>query len=482
MCEVLIVTTKGYRWPFSKGLVIESLINAGLGVEAAGAVAHTVEERLSKQHRREITTEALKQLLVQEVERMLGPKPAARLARQTQSFEEILVEDGRDRRPFSKGLLVRSLEEAGFALREVYDLAKDIEQKLRRRGVRKIAAASLEQAVSEALERKFGVEAAQRYRGRLSLAGEIFVSEPGAGPRMPFSKGILAQSMISAGLSPERAFRIAREMEYSLFKRNKAVIDRSVLRERVAALLAVEAGEEVADRYRLLRALHRMRYPVQILVGGVSGVGKSELASALAYRLGISRLISTDTVREMLRATIPRDLLPTLHVSSFEAWQYLADVQEAERSILTDDLILRGFRDQVARVSVGLRAVQERSAQELLPIVMEGVHLVPGFIGHARLGEVVQVPMLVVVEDAQIHREHFSRREGQTNQRRRAARYEENFHQIRVIQDYLMDLARMMGIPTLPGENLEKALETATEMVANEIQKVYRPGDPGVRR
>jgi 2-phosphoglycerate kinase len=38
-----------------------------------------------------------------------------------------------------------------------------------------------------------------------------------------------------------------------------------------------------------------------ILLGGTSGTGKSTLASLLASRLGITKVLSTDSIRHLLR-------------------------------------------------------------------------------------------------------------------------------------------------------------------------------------
>ena len=42
--------------------------------------------------------------------------------------------------------------------------------------------------------------------------------------------------------------------------------------------------------------------PVIVLIGGTTGTGKSTVASEVAYRLGITRVTSTDFIRETMRA------------------------------------------------------------------------------------------------------------------------------------------------------------------------------------
>jgi len=331
----------------------------------------------------------------------------------------------------------------------------------------------LEDFVAQVIKKSYGKDARKRYQKRLEYGGGIFVVEPGGEPRVPFSKGILSQSLMAAGLTPDRAYRLAREVERELIRDGRTVIGRDELRERVAALLERRIGEEVAERYRVLRAVRRTERPMHILIGGVSGVGKSTLAAALAFRLGITRMTSSDSVREILRATTTRDLVPTLHTSSFDAWKALVEVLGLEGEP-SDEVILQGFRDQVARVSVGIRAIQERNARERTSVVIEGVHVVPGFLSHPLQSEVVQIPMLVVVRDEKLHSDRFRLRERETQGRRPVDKYLANFGALRMIQAHLEALARAMGVPVIPGDNLDKAVDKGLEVITERFHDLFR--------
>lgn len=477
MREVYIKTPRGYRWPFSKGLLVESMMMAGMQMEAATSVAHTIEESLKSRKRPEISAMALKKRLVTEVERQFGPELAERLRAQTQAFEDILVHEGYRKRPFSKGVLARSLEDAGFSLKEGHELAREIENDLRREGVKELEADDLEKRITGEIERRFGRTARRRYTGRQALAGEIFVEEAEGEPRVPFSKGVLAQSVMAVGLSPDAAYRLAREVEGALHEEDSTVVSRGELRKLVLSKIQKEAGEEIARRYSLLRSVRRMVKPVHLLIGGVTGTGKSVLASALAYRLGITRLISTDAVREILRATVPADLLPTLHTSSFDAWTVLATASQVsvQPPSGTPDaaLVMQGLRDQVSRVAVGLRAIQERSAQERISMVMEGVHVVPGYLSHPWQQEVIQIPLMLTVEDQQLHRDRFVLRERETHGTRPQSAYLRYFDQIRLIQGYMIELSKSAGVPIIPSENLDRAIEKSLEVIVERLQGAY---------
>ncbi len=95
------------------------------------------------------------------------------------------------------------------------------------------------------------------------------------------------------------------------------------------------------------------------MIGGAAGVGKSTLATMLAHRLGITRVIATDVIRQVLRAFFTHEAMPVVHHSAFE-------------------VDLDGFAEQAELVGTGIEAIVERAGAERTPIVVEGVHAVPG--------------------------------------------------------------------------------------------------------
>src|SRR5204862_7490806 len=96
-----------------------------------------------------------------------------------------------------------------------------------------------------------------------------------------------------------------------------------------------------------LEALNRLEVPLVVLVGGATGTGKSTVATEVAHRLGITRVTSTDVVRQTMRAFLSSEFMPSIHYSSFEAGTAIVGAEEA------DDPVLLGFLEQTRNVLVG---------------------------------------------------------------------------------------------------------------------------------
>ena len=277
---------------------------------------------------------------------------------------------------------------------------------------------------------------------------ETIVVHKGHG--LPYSKGLMAQSLQASGLPPERSFELAREIERRLALRGDRHVGVDGLDQLCLEVLRAEEGESAVRRYKGWRRLDRLDRPLVVLIGGTTGVGKSTLATMLAARLGIRRVIATDVIRQVLRAFFTHEAMPSVHYSAFEAGG------------------LDGYRDQAGRVATGIAAIIERAANEGEPIVVEGVHVMPGAMESALRERCVLAEALVVVRDQGLHRGHFSHRPGT----RPAERYLASFAEIRALQDHLSERARLAGVEVIDNENVDAALASLMELVLDAVEEV----------
>src|SRR5207344_1758222 len=239
----------------------------------------------------------------------------------------------------------------------------------------------------------------------------------------------MASQVMVTGLSPFRAYQVAEEIEERLRERGSTSLTTDELSQLALEVLTETAGDRYAKNFLRWREVERLDVPLVILIGGSTGVGKSTIATQLAARLGIVRVVATDAIREVMRAMLSPELMPSLHTSTFQA-----DEAVREAPVRPADALLLGFWRQTQTVSVGIESLIERAAAERTSVVIEGAHVVPGFFDVDHHGSsILAVPFVVTVTDEERHIAHFAAREDAVGPRP-ATRYVSGFDNIRRLQ------------------------------------------------
>jgi 2-phosphoglycerate kinase len=287
------------------------------------------------------------------------------------------------------------------------------------------------------------------------------------GDEIPFSKGLMTRALTVTGLDPERAWQIALRADRDLQDRGAPSLDLERLGELAADVIGEEEAARTVRRLRSLDALQQIEDPLVLLVGGTTGTGKSTIATEVAHRLGITRVTSTDFIRQTMRAFFAEEFMPSVHFSSFDARLALTKAEEEE----SGDAAILGFLDQTRNVLVGVHAALERAATERWSMVLEGVHLVPGMVGADVPGAFV-VPCVVAIEDENLHRSHFWVREYSTEGLRPLERYLDSLPQIRQIQEYLVERARRHDVPVIVNDTLDRAIGEVMDLVLRRADRL----------
>jgi len=296
----------------------------------------------------------------------------------------------------------------------------------------------------------------------------VFIAEREHG--LPYSKGLTASSLMATGLAPMRAYAVANKVEKKLLSLGRERVSREQLRELTLEVLRDEEGDEIAEDFIKWQSVAELDIPLIILIGGATGVGKSTIATQLAYRLGITRVVSTDAVREVLRSAFTQEMFPTLYTSSFDA-------DEAVRQPIphSGDRLVIGFREQAAAVAVGAQRLIERAITEGTDMILEGAHLVPGFLETVESDQAVIVSLLVTIEEEELHRSHFYRR-GRDAGGRPEDRYLNAFKKIRKIQKYMTNSALVRSVPVIPHYDLDATL---SQIIDHVIAKALEAAERG---
>lgn len=281
---------------------------------------------------------------------------------------------------------------------------------------------------------------------------------------LPFSKGMMATSIMATGLSPAKSYRVAQQIHDALREQGLLSISVPDLDAMVTDLLTKFYGEQFAANYTHWRKLGKLDKPVIVLVGGTTGVGKSTIAAELAHRLGIVRIVSTDSVREVMRSQFSKDLMPALYGSTFTAWKLLRFPLPKSA-----DPVIVAYQEQCQLVTIGIEAIIERSINEGVNMVIEGAHLLPGFIKPEYREKAFLIDIIVAVNDDEQHRSHFLVREIEGAPNRPHDKYIENFENIRKIQNFIKKLAKQYGTPIFGSYNLDQTVSKTMKHTLDSI-------------
>ena len=282
--------------------------------------------------------------------------------------------------------------------------------------------------------------------------------------KYPFSKGILARSIAPTGLSIETIYEIVREINDELVDEFDEPVNPKNISQKVIEKLRDRGFESEEKYYRVSRKVAQIKKPLISLVGGATGVGKSAISAALARKLGMERVINSDTNREIMRYMIPRDLMPSLHESSFNAGRTLKNPN-------IKDKLIYGFNEQVSLVNRGVHAYIKRSIKEGLKSIINGVHLLPGYLDLEEYGDKLlffHYFLHLNNEEEHLQRFHY-RTEGSF---RHAERYTQKIEEIRSIQRYMREVAEKQDATTIvENQDFDSTVNTILQDLIKKLEK-----------
>ncbi|MDH3220813.1 MAG: hypothetical protein OEO19_14870 [Gammaproteobacteria bacterium] len=364
------------------------------------------------------------------------------------------VEDLEETRiPFLRGILIRSLQDAGLEFDEASHIASEIRNELADTAL--ISTEDLNRMVVQHLTSLDKEGVVYRYENRNSPL--LIQVEQQGGRVSPFSRLKFRHSLETIGLRSRESDEVVQMLQDHLT--NKSI---KTIKSRHLAMLiyrylrqSSKLGPAVAHRWLVWHDFINSGRELIFLIGGTAGCGKSSTANTLASRLEIVRTQSTDMLREIMRTMIPEQLMPVLHQSSFNAWKGLP-AREKIHGEVPDELLVQGYLSQADLLSLAMEAVVDRATREHVSLVLEGVHLHPVFMGklQAKTSAVVIPVMLALLK-----RKHLQQRIKMRSTNvpdRGAAHYLQYFDEIWRLQSYLLSEADRANIHIVVNESRDK--------------------------
>ncbi|GAV62630.1 AAA_17 domain-containing protein [Cephalotus follicularis] len=240
---------------------------------------------------------------------------------------------------------------------------------------------------------------------------------------------------------------------------------------------------------------------VTVLLCGTSGCGKSTLSALLGSRLGITTVISTDSIRHMMRSFVDEKQNPLLWSSTYHAGEFLDPVAVAEakakrkakklagisRSHIKDEspggftagnpdsqpsevassttelispkqMAVEGFKAQSEMVIESLDRLITAWEERKESVVVEGVHLSLNFVMGLMKKHPSIIPFMIYITNEDKHLERFAVRAKYMTLDPAKNKYVKYIRNIRSIQEYLCKRADKHLVPKINNTNVDRSV------------------------
>ncbi|KAK7324917.1 hypothetical protein VNO77_28863 [Canavalia gladiata] len=240
---------------------------------------------------------------------------------------------------------------------------------------------------------------------------------------------------------------------------------------------------------------------VTVLLCGTSGCGKSTLSSLLGGRLGITTVVSTDSIRHMMRSFANEKENPLLWASTYHAGECLDpvavadakarrkakklagvshllpkdEVMEGQNSRKSDlrtqevvagtperpnakQMAVEGFKAQSEMVIDSLDRLITAWEERKESVVVEGVHLSLNFVMGLMKKHPSIIPFMIYITNEDKHMERFAVRAKYMTLDPSKNKYVKYIRNIRTIQDYLCKRADKHLVPKINNTNVDKSV------------------------
>lgn len=366
--------------------------------------------------------------------------------------------------PFLRGILTRTLTDAGLTFEEAYALSSKIRSNFDPDS--SVTTSEIREAVLEYLSEHYGDEITQAYISRDSVTYNLMVLGVD-NEWSPFYRSQHRRCLESCGLDQEKATIATEAIINNLHSQEITEVTVAAIGRMTYDYLLSNFNKIVAHRYMVwIDHLHSGR-PLILLIGGTTGSGKSTIATEVAHQLGIVRTQSTDMLREVMRTMIPERFLPALHVASFNAGDALPMSFNPDDD--HDSQVTNGYLLQSEFLAVSCEAVIQRALHERVSLILEGVHVHPSLLDRIDTDNdaVVVMVTLAILKPRQL-KARLSGRLLEAPDRKLSSHLSQ-IDKIWQMQSFLLSEADRMGITILSNDDKERVTNRVMQTVIDKL-------------
>ena len=234
----------------------------------------------------------------------------------------------------------------------------------------------------------------------------------------------------------------------------------------------IQRSFETLNSYEQLRGSSDKVPSLILVLEGASATGKSMLAIDFVHYLSITRFISTDTIRQVLRGIYTKEDYPEIYCHTYQAYTRR---QAGDKNL---DPVLRGYIAQCEVIGPPVVEMVKLIYSEGASAIVEGVHLEPGSISQIGSG----VLEILVNPSKDTHKSMFITKylagKLKTVSKDTSIR-EEEFLSTRKIQDYLISKVKKNKTTIIELESYEDACSIISTLIINKVEQIIEDHKDG---
>ena len=205
---------------------------------------------------------------------------------------------------------------------------------------------------------------------------------------IPYPTNVLLGKLRMSGLTDAEAYFVLAQTK-SEFVHKHDIPDSHTLSLFVRDLLSSHPKEfsknfVILTEYEELRRTNLDIPPIILILEGASATGKSMLAVRMIENLSSTRMLSTDTIRQILRTSFSKGDYPELFCHTYQAHKY----KQTGPEHLPD--VVRGYLAQCKIIQPIVIDMVSLIPNEGVTAIIEGVHIIPGKIKESN-PEVIEI-------------------------------------------------------------------------------------------
>jgi 2-phosphoglycerate kinase len=232
--KIVVIREQGEdQVPFLRGILVQSLLSAGLPFKDAYNTAQAVRKGLT--NNAVITTAELRARVAKQLESDFGPALRQDYEAQSERQQKIIVSSDRGESPFSAGILTRSLEACVVERKPAIEIALRVQEAIQKRGQSEIELPALRRLIHQSLKEHCSKEAADNYlsRRQFETSGEPLIIMVGG-----------ASGTGKSTISSELAYRL------DVVRTQSTDMMREIIRSYLAPHLVPSLGFSSFDAWR----------------------------------------------------------------------------------------------------------------------------------------------------------------------------------------------------------------------------------------